>query len=187
MLAGMLQLRTLPGALAAAWLGLGVAACAFKGPSPRDTPSSEAAPAQVWRAQPVRMRVYPSSRFLREDDVSLLEARVEFTDENGDTTKAVGQFRFDLYAATRAAQPRVGARLYGWTVPVYTRQENLMFYDPITRAYLFRLKLDSLSVVGEASLLRVVFIPATGGSRLEAEALIGREAGVLDAGHLRLP
>lgn len=166
---------------------VGAAACTFKGVAPKDAAPSEAPPAESWRVEPVRMRVYPSSRFVREDEAALLEARVEFTDENGDATKAVGQFRFDLYAAARAAQPRVGARLYGWTVPVFSREQNLTFYDAITRAYLFRLKLDSLSVVGETSLLRVVFIPAAGGRRLEAEALIGREAGVLDENAARLP
>ncbi|MCC7145145.1 MAG: hypothetical protein IT443_01730 [Phycisphaeraceae bacterium] len=134
---------------------------------------------QPWQVRPVRMRIYPSTRFVRETDQALLEARVEFLDENGDSTKAVGEFRLELFSTARASGAEVGRRLFSWVVRMFSRQTNEIFYDPITRAYLFRLKIESLAVIRDQVLLRVTFLPAAG-ERMEAEAVISPQGGVIE-------
>ena len=114
----------------------------------------------VWRIHPVRMRVYPSTRLVVEDGDPVLEARIEFTDAAGDPTKAVGDLRFELHSLAATSQTRrQGDLLYRWQVSMRTLQDNHLYYDPITRAYLYRLRMDEALAVGQPLLLNVTFLP----------------------------
>jgi hypothetical protein len=124
------------------------------------------------------MRIYPSSRFIREDGKPLLEARVEFFDAAGDSTKAVGAMRFELFTAGAAAQTTTGQRLYAWAVPMLTAEQNRLFYDSVTRTYLFRLSLDTLTIIREQTRLRVTLTPPRG-PRISTEALLTIDKGVI--------
>jgi hypothetical protein len=174
----------------AALLALLAGGCAFKGDKPAGSGGSGVGedgliaatnPAggvasngeKAWQVKPVRMRVYPSTRFVRDKGAALLEARVELLDDAGDPVKGVGDFRFDLFGAGRAGEPTMGQRLYSWDVSMLSLDANRQHYE-ITRTYLFRLKLDDLSVTQSPVRLLVTFMPA-GGGRLETRALIGPE------------
>jgi hypothetical protein len=127
----------------------------------------------VWRIKPVRLRIYPSTRFVREKGTAVLEARIELLDDAGDPIKGVGDFRFDLFGLSRAGQAPMGQRLYSWDVSMLTLEANRQHYE-ITRTYLFRLKLDDLSLAQAPVQLQVAFMPP-GGERLVGNATIGPE------------
>jgi hypothetical protein len=128
-------------------------------------------PGDHWRIRPVRMRVYPSTRFVQYEAQMALEARVEFLDELKDPMKAVGRLRFEVYAANRDGEIADQKRLFAWDVPMLTLAENQEYYDAVTRAYLFRLGVDKLPEKIERTVLRVTYMPLTG-ERLEAMAVV---------------
>ena len=133
-------------------------------------PSDPAAPS--WWPRPVALRVFPSTRFIREGQQVYLEARIELTDDLGDSIKVPAEFYFDLHSGPKgAATPRL---LFSWQQTVRTREDQIAFYDPVTRAYLFRLKVQDVSHIRDQARLSVTVVPE-GLSRLTASAEIGRE------------
>lgn len=139
------------------------------------TPAYDPPPAtsngDYWQIKPVAMRIYPSSRFVVQNRDAVLEARVEFFDEAGDSTKAVGDLRIELFRVERTGEAQTMYRLYEWEVPVRTLKQNREHYDPITRAYLFRLRLDNPRVAAQPVRLQATFTPPRG-NRLEAHTLL---------------
>ena len=127
-----------------------------------------------WLIEPVRMRIYPSTRFVDRDSETILEARVEMFDEMSDSVKGVGQFRFELLVAGLMGQTE---RLYTWNVSALTLSDQRRYYDSITRAYLVPLKLTE-AVSQDMATLRVTFVGPSG-NRLETSALVGAESGEL--------
>ncbi|GAB4111207.1 MAG: hypothetical protein Kow00105_19870 [Phycisphaeraceae bacterium] len=127
-----------------------------------------------WQPTPKSVRVYPSTRFVKEAGNAVLEARFELNDEMGDPIKAAGTFRVELYSVDESAGHTPVQILYEWEATVLTLEEQRLHYDPITRGYLFRLRVENLKAARQPTLLRVTFIPASGG-RLESEALIRPE------------
>ena len=125
----------------------------------------------AWMPKAVSMRIYPSTQFVREDGVPLLEARIELFDAMGDSIKGPGNVRCELFASSGRGDGALGERLYGWDIGLHTLADQRAFYDPITRGYLFRLKLDSIAPARQATTLRVAFTP-TDGARMSDEAEI---------------
>ncbi|MEM6457919.1 MAG: hypothetical protein AAF710_00845 [Planctomycetota bacterium] len=131
-----------------------------KGPG-ADTAASER-DGDGWQPTPVALRIYPSTRFVNEAGTPLLEARVELFDEMGDSTKASGLLRFELFAAGQVPGIEVGRLLYSWDIALATLEDQRRYYDPITRGYLLRLRLESAEATRRQVRLRVTFQPATG-------------------------
>ncbi|MEM7627291.1 MAG: hypothetical protein AAF333_16970 [Planctomycetota bacterium] len=125
--------------------------------------------AEAWRPQPVALRIYPSTRFVRERDTPLLEARIELFDEMGDSIKSSGQVRFELFAAGYAPGIDVGRLLYSWDIALSSLEDHQRYYDPITRGYLLRLRLDSAQITRREVLLRVTFQPLEGGRLIDEQ------------------
>lgn len=134
----------------------------------------DAGPDSSWRPIPIEMRIYPSTRFVRRGDQITLESRIELIDQMGDPTKGAGRVRFELYANRHSKASGRGERLYVWEVALLTLAQQRKFFDPITRGYLFPLKLDDPGIADRATLLRVVFTPS-GGHRLETEGMLKRD------------
>jgi len=89
-----------------------------------------------------------------------IEARVEAIDYFGDTTKAFGTFRFEMYQfRPHQADPR-GKQISQWAVALTDLETNLQYWDSISRTYKFPLAWDQPIPVGNKFVLRVVF---TGG------------------------
>lgn len=148
-----------------AFLGLG---CTFKG----DTDGGySAALDDVWRPVPVAMRIYPATRFVRDQGKVLLEARIELFDEMGDSVKAPGVVYFDLFDSQGPTGQESNQRLYTWEVQIGTLEQQTEHYDPITRGYLFRLEVDTARVARRRTLLRAVFSPVDG-ERVTAESYV---------------
>lgn len=142
--------------------------CQFKGAPPASglaqAPTNHAGHAEAgWQPRPVRVRIYPSTRFAAENGKSLLLADVQLLDAMGDTTKAAGRLRCELFSQISGSSGQSpGRKLYRWDVNLLTLADQEKYYDPITRGYLLRLKLDNLAVAKESTVLRVMFIPASG-------------------------
>ena len=143
--------------------------CSWKGD--RTNGRDPSASGAVWKLEPVRMRVDPSSRFVESNDTAVLEARIELLDEMGDSIKGVGTVRFELFAGDRMSEPAIGRRLYSWDVSLLTLVQQKQFYDSITRAYLFRLNLHDTTTANRATVLMATFTPVAG-RRLEAHAFL---------------
>ncbi len=131
--------------------------CRFKGERAVVTSgrSDAAGVAGAWVAEPVGVRVYPSTRFISVEGEPTLEAWIELYDEMGDPVKASGTFRLDLYRSDHPDRPDPEERLAGWVVEVFSLEDQQRYYDPITQAYLFRLKLDSEDAARIPTVLRV--------------------------------
>lgn len=147
--------------------------CQFAGDQVPQSAGSAAAGAahngeQVyWRAAPVAMRLYPSTRYIREEDNPILEARIELFDSMGDSVKGAGELHLELYTGDRDRQRDIGQRLYAWRVALKTIEDQRTYYDPVTRAYLFRLKVDNLQIATRMTTVQATLIQPDG-SRLEA-------------------
>lgn len=155
----------------------GCGALEFKGGDGRAVEA--AAAAEDWPFKPARMRVHPFTSIDRDEASGdlVLEARVELLDPMGDPTKGVGDFRFELYAEPRqASRAGEGRRLAHWRVPMRTVEKSGRFYDPITRTYSFKLKLEE-PPPREQRLELVAQLTMADGQRLRGEAPIEREAG----------
>jgi len=144
----------------------------LKGGPAGTRPEAEASAAD-WPFIPVRMRVHPFTalRYDAEAKTPVLEARVELLDRMGDPAKGVGEFRFELYRLPRRAAPALedSRLLYRWQSPVTTLEQNHRHWDPITRSYVFRLKMRQVPEPGTRLLVRADFV-AAGDRRLQAEA-----------------
>jgi len=127
--------------------------------------------ADAWWPRPVSVQVFPSTRFVREGQAIILEARVQLTDELGDSIKAPATYYFDLNAGPAGqSAPR---RLFSWQINVTSLEDQVEFFDPVTRSYLFRLRVTDISQVRDAAQLSVVAVP-DGGDRLGASAPVTR-------------
>jgi len=91
------------------------------------------------------MRVHPASRLVLDQATgqAYLEARMEFMDVLGHTSKAVGVMRFDLVVA--GLPSNVSNPVLSWELPMRTLDENALHYDDVTRTYRFRLSMGEWS------------------------------------------
>jgi hypothetical protein len=151
-----------------------LAGCQFKGgeqngdggrvaTSNATQPSERAA---VWRPAPQRVRIYPATQYIEREDGAMLKASIELLDALGDSIKAPGHLRCELYA--RGEFGRVGDRLYRWDVPLRTLEQQRQYFDLVTHTYILRLSLDSDRATQNPTTLRVTFTQPNG-PRLQTE------------------
>lgn len=146
--------------------------CEFKAVDPTGATGASATDDGYWRPDPVKVRVYPSTRFIEESGRAILEARVELFDSMGDPVKSTGKFRIELFSVDEALGSVPRRLLYSWNADVLTLDQQKEHYDPITRGYKFKLGVDDLGIANEVTMLRVSFAPV-GRARLEeTESLI---------------
>lgn len=107
----------------------------------------------VWSPKPVSLSVYPGSRFVAQDDTQFLETAVELRDDMGDSVKAPGKARLELYQA--GTGETLGPHLYTWDVSIVTPAEQAVHYSRVIRAYTFRLGLDNFEVQKTPTILLV--------------------------------
>ncbi len=148
---------------------LALPGCTFKGAATNQGVSSKSADGDQWVVRPVKMRVFPTTRFTRSGHVVLLQARVELFDAMSDSVKGVGQFSFDLYAIRSEKGSKTEKFLYNWTINVRTLKEQELYYDPVMRGYQFPLELHKWPVGKEDLRIEVVFISADG-KRINTQA-----------------
>lgn len=95
-----------------------------------------------WPYWPVLMHIHPLTRITidRQSGSFLLEARAEFQDVDGSSSRAFGQVLLEL--SDRSARDDSEALSKVWTVDLRDLNTNATHFDAVTRTYLFRLELS---------------------------------------------
>jgi len=102
-----------------------------------------------------------------------IEVRVQALDRFGDPTKAVGNWRFEVFNYQYRALERRAGRLCHWFVAMLTPEENERYYDSIDRSYRFPLLWDNPISPGTRVVVQATFYPPGGFERkLIAERII---------------
>lgn len=121
-----------------------------------------------WPFWPASMRIHPLTRVLANDEQIIIEARIEFSDAHGSTTRCKGQLRLLLIETAGASEGQV---LEEWNNDLREIDNNVLHFDDITRTYLFRLRLDPANYSRTAE-LHAQFLSADN-RRLSAAYRIG--------------
>ncbi|HVX83680.1 MAG TPA: hypothetical protein VH253_02575 [Phycisphaerae bacterium] len=124
---------------------------------------------------PVNVRVHPLSRLVPAagNEPAAVQARLEFTDQFHDVTKAAGTGTFELFATAPIGR---GPKLASWTVNLNDPAANHEHWDAVTRTYLFTLPLPSPSpaaagVATERGTLAVTFTLPNGQKLTDSAAI----------------
>ena len=116
---------------------------------PPGTTGSDSRPLDVpelpWPFWPDRMRVHPLT-YIVDDPLAgqtVVEARLEFFDPDGHTTRCLGVARVELHDAGDlfTSEP-----LVWWQQDLTDLELNARFFDDVTRTYLMRLELDPIQI-----------------------------------------
>ena len=139
---------------------------------------------EPWPFVPVAMRVHPFTSISRDEETGgiVLDARIELLDQLGDVTKGVGTCQFELFEVDQRASTASNARasVASWQASIMRLDENRRHYDPITRTYVFKLKVDA-SQRPRKPLLFVACFTDHLGRRLNAESPLNVPAALRDA------
>lgn len=156
------------------WLCLVVAlllsGCQFKGQKPY-APEAQVTLDNPWRPEPMAMRIYPSTRFSKSGNQWIVEARIELMDAMGDSIKSSGQIHFELRSTGSISGSEQTQDFYKWDITLKTLEDQQVAYDPVSRAYLFRLKLGKNQPPAVATTLFATFFRADG-QRFDAKAAL---------------
>lgn len=103
---------------------------------------------------PVRLQVHPLTHLdVDQDNVVRLVCHIEIKDRWGDTTKAKGLLRLELYRPVEAARPDLQTQELSWELDLRDLELNAALFDPATRSY--RLQLGGLPAWAEAMARRL--------------------------------
>ncbi len=118
---------------------------------PRTTPTDAR-----WPFWPVKMRIHPLTRVVPDEASSrlVIEARIELRDQHNHTTKGYGTIRFDLFDGAARAESQTP--IEQWNEDLRDLNSNRLYYDEVTRTYLFRLGIDPADLPAEP-LLRAYY------------------------------
>jgi len=128
----------------------------FKGARP---PERQAVPAPVNLLLPKGIRIHPftATRSFDEAGTKGINVRIEVLDHFGDSAKAFGNFRFELYEYISGGAKTKGRRINVWVVELMDPKKNLLHWDSITRAYEFKLELEKTIPPGRRLVVVAVF------------------------------
>ncbi|MHC5027192.1 MAG: hypothetical protein ACYTGR_10590 [Planctomycetota bacterium] len=120
-------------------LQLALCGCQSGGTVGTDQPILEGDQAMaIWPYWPTGMRIHPLSRIAIDlDGSTVIEARVEFTDRDAVTARALGFMRLRLYHRDN----EIAAPIREWAVDLRSLDVNALRFDPVTRTYLIKLEI----------------------------------------------
>jgi hypothetical protein len=124
---------------------------------------------------PVKMRVHPLSRIVPAADKNsptVLEARLEFTDQFSDVTKSPGAVYFELFKYESLTPSHHGDRIHLANFDLGNPESNKEHWDGITRTYLFKIPLPADSLGKESRVVLSATISFTGDGRLNDDLVI---------------
>ena len=127
--------------------------------------------ADTWPYWPLDLRFHPLTRLAQLDEERLIEARLEFLDEDGWSTRTWGQLRIDLHVEGESGRNLPSMT---WSIDLENRDRNQLHFDAVTRTYLFRLDLTEEGLPTRPE-LRAYFL-SPNGMRMEARTLIRIES-----------
>ena len=126
---------------------------------PTTAPALQPVPSPLDLLLPREIRIHPftgTRTFDKTGGIRGIDVRVEAIDAYGDTTKAFGDFRFELYTFTPNSEDNKGVMLATWDVSLSQPRPNLIHWDKITRTYKFKLQWDQAIPVGQKFVLVAV-------------------------------
>lgn len=96
-----------------------------------------------WPYWPLSMRFHPLTRFVEseQENLTLLEARLEFADRDDDISKCYGVVTLRLYDLPVLGES--GELLSSWEVDLRDLETNRGHFDDITQTYLIRLEVET--------------------------------------------
>jgi len=117
-------------------------------------------PAPVNLILPKTIHIHPFTATRQLDDSSGqpgIGVRLEAMDTYGETARAFGDFRFELYAYKPNSLDSRGSLMGVWDIPLSDPDVNLAHWDRITRAYRFKLLWDRPLPLGQKYVLVAIF------------------------------
>lgn len=127
---------------------------------PPPEPTSQPVPEPLPLILPKTLNIHPFTGMRTFDEaggIKGIDVRIEVKDTYGDTTRAFGDFRFELYTHQPNSLDPKGERLAVWDVPLINPDVNLLHWDNITRTYKFRLQWNRPIPVGSRFVLVATF------------------------------
>ena len=123
-----------------------------------DTSTAEEIPSPINLLLPQKIVVHPFTQTNTfEQGEYGLHVRVQAKDPYGDTTKAFGDFRFELYEFRGQHHGKRGKKITQWEVSISRPKANLLHWDRHTRSYEFKLLIGKPIQEGTRLVLVVVF------------------------------
>lgn len=101
-----------------------------------------AARSQIALLMPAKIEILPFTKPKSWDKDYIpdgIEVYLRPLDSFGDQTKAIGDFRFELYTFRKASDDNRGERIGFWEVNLNAKKAQVLHWDKITRTYRFRL------------------------------------------------
>jgi hypothetical protein len=86
------------------------------------------------------MRVHPLTRISRDAEGPVIDLRLEFFDESGDTTRCSGEARIELAELPADPASTTSTISMQWDLDLRDLEINRTHFDDITRTYLIRLR-----------------------------------------------
>jgi len=86
-----------------------------------------------------------------------IEVRMQALDAYGDSTKAFGDFRFELYQYRAQSLNPKGKLIATWPESVQDPRKNLIHWDDISRTYVFKLQWYDAIPTGKRFVLVAIF------------------------------
>ena len=122
--------------------------------------SGQQVPYPVSLMLPKSIHIHPFTGMRTFDEVGGvrgIDARIEARDAYGDTTRAFGDFRFELYSFRPNSLDPKNKKIASWDVSLLDSKDNNLHWDGITRTYKFKLQWDQPIPVGQQFVLVTVF------------------------------
>jgi hypothetical protein len=116
------------------------------------------APLDLLLPKAIRIHPFTAMRVLEEaGGVTGVDARVEALDGYGDSGKAFGKFRFELYSFRPNNPDPKGERLGVWSADVEKPRVNRDHWNKVHRTYQFKLRWGQPIPAGQRFVLLAVF------------------------------
>jgi len=122
--------------------------------------TTQAVPPTLEGLLPKKIRIHPftgTRTFGEKGNITGLDVRIEALDPYGDTTKAFGDFRFELHSFMPNSTERKASKLVTWEVPLTDPKDNFVHWNSINRAYEFKLQWAAGITAGQRYVLVAVF------------------------------
>lgn len=145
-----------------------VAGCSWSNPTStgQSTEITQQVPKPINLTLPKSIHIHPFTgmrSFEESGKDKGLDVRIEAMDSAGDTTKAFGDFRFELYFFRPVAADPKGNKIATWEVSLSDPKKNAVHWDNITRAYKFKLQWNQPYKASDRFVLAAIFTsPFTG-------------------------
>ncbi|MCK4626575.1 MAG: hypothetical protein KAV00_14745 [Phycisphaerae bacterium] len=138
-----------------------VGGCEMFFPKPgAQPPAAEVVPEPINTLLPTQIRIHPFTglrAFSDKGDIKGLDVRIEAIDAYGDTNKAFGLFRFELYQFKPNSPDPKGPRVAVWNVNIEDFKTNRRHWNSIARTYQFKLAWNRPIPVGRKFVLITIF------------------------------